>query len=497
MKTLSTYSPISLRYIAALRGNIPSKIHQEFTYADACCRTPEALICLAASNPDGRFYGFVANDTDRRAAEDLAVQREIFNIIFLTGTPSDILERLDKGSSLPPMLDYLCCDESDESLPADARTALFELAQKRLNPGGLFVTTYHILSRRDDTLRLLAQSAAGETDPAKKSAFLSEIKTMGSPFFAENPTILDTLNKAITSGEPQPFFDAFNDTAAVSKTIETILGIGSRGFVYAGDTLLSSNFAEATLSHEAYDLIAARRKDVLYEVFKDFALNRQVRSDIWIKEPSERTDSVGVLFGGFAYGLLSKRSAVPKEHTALGGSFNLSSSLFENILDLMALMPVGVGDIMNRYPDLANEPHKIIESIQVLIACGYVAPMRGIREPLHTETIAQPRFVGSFNRFFDKVHLSDEDVVLASTVAGCGVVLSARDAFVMQAINRAGLTNSVAALLPELCRIAGTPVGQSIIRANEATAEIAHAMVLDSVEKSLPQWYAYALLEAA
>ena len=68
----------------------------------------------------------------------------------------------------------------------------------------------------------------------------------------------------------------------------------------------------------------------------------------------------------------------------------------------------------------------------------------------------------------------------------------------MQALNRVGLTDSVSALLPELSRIAGTPAAQTIIKTNdEPTPEIAHAMVLEIVEKSLPQWYAYALLEAA
>jgi hypothetical protein len=67
----------------------------------------------------------------------------------------------------------------------------------------------------------------------------------------------------------------------------------------------------------------------------------------------------------------------------------------------------------------------------------------------------------------------------------------------MQAINRAGLNDSVNALMPELERIANTPAAQTVIKAEEPTAEIAHAMILDVVGKSLPQWYAYALLEAA
>jgi hypothetical protein len=67
----------------------------------------------------------------------------------------------------------------------------------------------------------------------------------------------------------------------------------------------------------------------------------------------------------------------------------------------------------------------------------------------------------------------------------------------MQALNRAGLSNSVSALMPELRRIAHTPTGMKIMQADEPTPEMAQSLVRDVVGKSLPQWYAYALLGAA
>jgi len=80
---------------------------------------------------------------------------------------------------------------------------------------------------------------------------------------------------------------------------------------------------------------------------------------------------------------------------------------------------------------------------------------------------------------------------------GCGVSLPASEAFVMQAINRGGLNNSVSALMPELRRIANTPELLAVIQSPEPTAEEAHALIIKTVSHSLPQWYAYALLEAA
>lgn len=87
---------------------------------------------------------------------------------------------------------------------------------------------------------------------------------------------------------------------------------------------------------------------------------------------------------------------------------------------------------------------------------------------------------------------------MASPVMGDVVNVSPREALVMQALNRAGLANSVSALLPELERIAKDPASSSrVSNVAEPTAETAHQMINDVVSESIVQWYAYGLLEAA
>ncbi|MFA4994265.1 MAG: methyltransferase regulatory domain-containing protein [Bdellovibrionales bacterium] len=497
MKPLSTFSPISLRYIAALRGNRPKKTGVEFAYADVSCSSPENFICLAASNPEGRFYGFVPDDTARQTAEEAAAQRGTFNVIFLTGTPSEILARIANGSSLPPMLDYLCCDESVTPLIASERSALFDLAQKRLNPGGLFVSSYRAYDREDGALRFLVQELAPEMDSEQKQDFLTEIKTLGSTYFARHSDTAKALDQAIAKNAPRDFFSLYDGTAATSKTFDTMVAAGSHGLLYAGDAILASNYVELAIPHEAQDLVVSCRNSPLYEPIKDFTLDRAVRQDIWIKAPCEQSVSPAELFGGFAYGIVLPREQIPTAYTAKGKTIDLSSPLYDKLLNLMVLMPIGVGDVLV-YPSCrGEEPEKILEAFQLLVACGFASPMRGVMTSNNNSDVSQSRLVGNYNRFLDKTSLTDQDVLFASQVTGCGVVLPAREAFVMQAINRVGLNDSVAALMMELQRIAHTPAALSIIETEEPTAEIAHAMIIDIVGKSLPQWYAYALLEAA
>lgn len=497
MKPQSMFSPVSLRYIAALRGNKPRKTGGEFTYAEMACTSPEKLICLAASNPEGRFYGLVADDNARRAAEEQATQRGTYNIIFLTGTPSETLARLANGSSLPPMLDYLCCDESVTPLTSSEHTALFDLAQKRLNPGALFVTSYRAYDREDGALRFVVKELAPEMDAEQKRDFLTEIKKIGSLYLAKHADLAARLNAAIAKDAPQDFFSLFDDAPATSATFDTLVATKSRGFVYAGDAKMASNFVELTVPKEAQDLVVSCHDSFLYEPIKDLALDRTMRTDIWIKEPAELSANTAELFGGFAYGTVLPREQIPPAYAAKNKAIDLSGPLYDKLLNLMSLMPIGVGDALAHETCKDEKPEKIIEALQILVACGFAWPMRGMISAINVGGVSQPRLVGSFNRFLDKTDLTDQKVLFASQVAGFGVTLPAREAFVMQAINRAGINNSVSALMPELRRIANTPLAVEIFKSEEPTAEIAHAMILDVVGKSLPQWYAYALLEAA
>jgi hypothetical protein len=497
MKPQPMFSPTQLRYIAALRGNKLKRAGTEFTYAEMACRDPQKLVCLAASNPEGRFYGFVADDATRRTSEEMAAQHGTFNVVFMMGMPSAILARIANGSSLPPMLDFLCCDESTAPLPTSERDALYELADKRLKEGGLLTRSYRISETAEGPLKFIIRELAPEMNEAQKLEFLTEIKQLGVLHLAKNPTLDAKLDHAIETKNAKEFFAQFDAGTATSETFATMVAMGSRHMTYAGDATLAANYVELSLPTAAQDIVVKCRENLLYEPIKDFALNRTVRSDIWIKGTQERSTIAAELFGGFAYGVTLAREDVPTSFAAYGKKIDLSAPLYAKLIDLMVTMPAGVGDFLAHPSGKGEKPENVIEALKVLVACGIAHPMRGLLTHAANKAVTQPRLVGSFNRFLDKTNLDGDDVWFASPALGYAIAVPAREAFVMQALNRAGLANSVSALMPELRRIANTTAGQLILQSGEPTTEFAQALVRDVVSKSLPQWYAYALLEAA
>jgi hypothetical protein len=113
-------------------------------------------------------------------------------------------------------------------------------------------------------------------------------------------------------------------------------------------------------------------------------------------------------------------------------------------------------------------------------------------------SIENPRLTGTFNQYLDKIPITGDRVWMASPVAGGAVTVSPRDALVMQAINRAGLADSVSALLPELKRLAKDPASAArVMDVADPTPEVATNMIKTAIAQSFVQWYAYGLLAAA
>ena len=492
------FSPAPLSYVAALRGVRPHRTGENFAYAEIVFANPDRLICLAASNPEGRFYGLAQRSIDKTEGEKLAAARQVSNVTFLEGSPSNCLAKIEKGAAPVPPLQYFCCDERQNVLPASERAALFALAEKLLLPGGLFGYGYRAYDKDDGALRFLVHELAPEMNVTQANEFLQELKKLGVFYFKNHPDAASKLEQASTSGIPDQFFAEYEGDKVNSGSFDTIVALRPRGFLYAGDVDIGMNYIDLAAPVSAHPIILECRNNHLYEPIKDFALNRLERCDIWYRQPAPQSENLSELFGNFVYGITIPRGEIPQHVKTVGIPVDLSAALYTKLIDLMTLMPLSVGDFLAHADGKNFAPADVTNAIQILVACGIARPMRGHYRSSTRADLAQPRLVGAFNQYLDKTTLTGARVWLASPVAGSAVTVSARDALVMQALNRVGLANCVSALLPELQRLAKDPASAAcVMDAATPTSEIATNMIKDTVSQSAVQWYAYGLLAAA
>jgi len=491
-------NPVSLSYVAALRGVTPRQPGESFSYADLTCAEPDLLACLAASNPEGRFFGLVADENARAGAAANAELRGVTNVSFLAGSPQTLLAQIVAGSAALPTLDYLVCDESAHDLTAADRKAAFAVAEKLLNPCGLLNYSYRAYGSDDGALRFLVRELAPEMDAQQAKEFLTEVKKLGGAFLGKHKDIALKLDAAIAKQKPDEFFEHFASGEAHSGSFDAVVALHPRGFTFAGSADIASNYIELSVPAETQKVIADCAKSALYEQVKDYALDRTLRSDVWVRQPVTQTGNLATLFGGFTYGITRSREQVPTSVDAHGKHIDLNTPVFSKLIDLLALMPAGIGDFLSHPNGAGFAATEVVGAMQILVACGIAQPMRAVCMTNDITNVVQPRLVGGFNRYLDKMPINGGELYLSSAVLGGAVAISARDALVMQALERAGLANSVSALLPELERLAKNPaVAARVMDVAEPTAEIARDMIQDVVSRSIVQWYAYGLLEAA
>jgi len=482
-------SPIRLNYVGALRGLKPLPVDAPLVYAQTGVFESETLLCLAASNPQGQFFGLLPDALAIERARQLATQRGVDNVTFVSA-----------ASDLPSNLNYLCCEALAAQPSTQERDSFFALAEEKLVAGGLLAYRYKAYDNADQILQFLIAEYAPELSAEQALVFLSELKDLGDLYFNDHPIALAALTKAIEIKMPDSFFETCvtNEADIKSGAFETLAGLLPRNFSFVGEADIGANYIELAAPAISHPVLEKCQDHLLYEPIKDFALQRLVRNDVWVKRPVEQTFDNVELYNDFTFGITMLRERIPGNIPTQGGDVHLSSPLFTRLIDLMCTMPIGIGDFLSHPAGQGMNPDEVVGAVNVLIACGIAQPMRSRYTGQNIGSTAHPKWSTPFNTYLNTTEINEPTVRLASPVVGSAVTLSARDALVLQAVNRAGLALCAGALHPELERLMlkNPSLAAQIMDAGEATDEVIHNIVTNVVTNGMVRWYAYGLLAA-
>lgn len=489
-------SPTQLSYIAALRGVTPRKSKESFVYVDLNCVDPDYFICLAASNPEGSFIGL--NSTLQQSLKNnaLAMSSNVDNVKFI-GTPAQNLQSaIDTGEVTLPRADYIHFDSRFVVYSESDKKAIASLVQKHLTPNGLYHYVYNAYQAMDGALGFLLSECSSQFSGTQHAEFLSDLKVLGGKFLKQNPQIAELLQNAIASNDPTQLLSVYKNRPSSCATLETIITLGQHDMAFVGSGCLPLNYIDLSVPAEAHNLLLTCTENPLYEVIKDYATNTVVRSDIWVRTPVEMSDDNGVLFSQFSFGISHPERSLPTTVRTESGSINLANPVYSGIIKLLSLTPATIGDFLSHPLGKGFSGIEVLQAMQMLVALDIVTCIRGTEDTAFQASMESPRMAGRYNRAVANSVVEKENVLLASTVLGKPTTLTIRELLVMQALDRAGLSNSVSALMPELERLAND-MGPVASLPTNLTPEQAQSMVRDIVGNSMVHWYAYGLLQAA
>jgi hypothetical protein len=481
--------PVELRYVASLRGIVPPLPETRFHYARLGGVNVDQALCLAASNPEGRFY-FILGDS----AEVIAANQRVKTLHL------DHCHFLGHDEIALPPLDYLCVDLSQPSALIDRNQAC-ALAQKTLRPNGLFVCRYAPFAAGQSALEFMVAEFAPELSPDKADEFLHELKMLGQLYFGRHAAAGNALNTALGSQKPQEFLGAHGfGQDPQSEAVSMIATMSSKGFDFVGDGSITANYLELMVPQPTQEVLYSLRSHLLYEAIKDFATARDLRTDIWVRQPAQMSASLSELFGPLYVGLLTPREALPPKIRLNGQTLDLSTPLMQKLLEVMSILPLTVGDFLSHPEGEGLAPADVVMAMHALIAFGVAAPMRSTFTGFGEIDHHYPRLAGGYNQQYQTTAMQHDSVLLASPVAGRPIILALPEALILQAVGRAGLADAPEILLPELQRIAGIPALSPYLfdpKQGAPAADFAETMVRDICERDMIAWYRLGVLDAA
>ena len=391
------------------------------------------LNMLAATHPQGRFFGNDFMPAHVRAAQDLAAQAGLDNLSLFEDSFAQLLER-----DLPPM-DYIVLHGVYTWVNAENRAIIVALLHKLLKRGGVVYISYNCLpgwSVKAPLQRLMSEFAERKASGTALERFhaardfLGALDAADAAFFTRNPAaraMLAELEKAsdaylLHEFAPKgwtPFYhtDVAQDLAAAD-------------LIYAGSAKLFNNFPAYSLPPKMQALIEGTADVGLRETLRDFAVQTQFRRDIFVRDARPLYDEeIDAHFRGLRLALWRPPASCALKCQIPVGELQLDDETFGPLLESLAQGPQEMHSLMQLPAFVAAGEEHCIDAINVLLCLDYI----GISAPVDVDSKAR---VHALNRaLVERLRNGERISGFASAALGAGVTISYHDLLFLAAQN--------------------------------------------------------------
>ncbi len=490
------FDPITLSYVMALRGVKPRIPGEGFTYAELGCGTGERIVLFAACNPEGVFFGFDTSIEKLNIAAQTAEELGVKNITFSQASAADLKEAMDGGIIAHKSFDYLIYNEPDNQ-QHEAVATLGEVAKGLLRENGVFAyryATYDAQNADEQLFRSLTRHILAE-QPDKGEALAKEWRALCSGYFAKHGNKAQEFDKALAEGKGfQWLRTASEGETSTSKTLQVSQIFSGRDLTYLGSANLSANYMELSAPEASHKALEAKRLHPLYESLKDLATSTTQRIDLWGREKLQRTDNLISLFNAFTFGVTEPAEQVARTATFQGKTISFDGPLYDGVISMASIMPVTIGDLVHNDQLSEVDAVTILNTVQLLVACGVLSPMRSSFEG--GIDLSNPKLVGSYNQSLRKINADMQDYAFASTVTGRPVFFSGLGTLVLQNLDKGGMEGIASFMCDDLMRLSKHPFLQPLNLGNpQRAAEEAYNQIEIMFQQSMVRWFSLGVID--
>lgn len=379
---LRACNPANLRYLSAIRGNLPSDHSEGFTYAMIGCGNGDLLTALAAANPEGVFFGFDGDTAALETAAANAAACRVENVKFAPADAATLLEA-SKTGTLTPAFNYVIANLTDSTQDL---TATLQAAEALLTPGGLCYVAYN----------------SGITSAIAPESFIVSYKAGATP----------------------------TDTALAATKL-----------THLGSAKIRNNYIELSVPTAQHDALLAYDGKPGYESVKAAAQGAAVRHDVWTKPGLTQSDSEITRLQSFMFGATSPTTHIDPTFHYFGKKIDLATPLFTRLLTCLGDMPHSIGDMATMTEFAGVSQAELASGVQMLVAIGLVEPVRGAHT-MAQGNYNHPMLATSYNQRLRGQSLEAGGTLLAAPTMGRPMLATTPMAMTLQALDQGGLAGA-------------------------------------------------------
>jgi len=423
-------SPVWLNYVAAIRGAVPRILDDAFTYLELGCGHAYSTLVHAAAFPAAEFHACDFNADCIAAGKTRARDLAIRNVAFHQRAFGELI-----AEDLPAF-DFIVLHGVYSWVDSATRQSIRDLIRARLEPGGLVYVSYNCLpgwSAEAPLRKLLIELAASaESDaPARAEHAVRELTRLGDSglrYFRANPGARSAIDAYARSSSGYLAHEFLNVAWEPRYSIDVADEMTEAGVRYLGSATLANNYDALTIDASAASAISRLATTRQQQLATDFAVNRQFRRDVFVRETNAHANvDMGEVLGNVVVGCVSMPEAIDTTVQVPRGTITFHEDFIDRLRASIGRGSMPLRELARAVAGSRGIEAQIVRNLLYLIAAGVLAPFAapysaGARRCLPefaSETVA---------RMFRYVAAGNSPGQIASEIAGGGVALQAVDA---------------------------------------------------------------------
>jgi len=351
-------APVSMELASLICGVEPPRNpgdSRPFAYCEIGCGHGTTLATLAATNPEGQFYGVDFMPAHIARAEDFARRAQLDNLHYIEADIAALAA--DPGADLP-QFDYVSLHGVYSWVSAEVRAGIVRFLQRFLRPGGLVYVSYNALPGWQPlapTQRFMfefARTLQGNSTERATGAidFIRQMQAANAA--AIDPRAVALLGDASSMTrlpEERAAYLAHEFLNACWQPMfhmDVARDLAGAKLAFVGSAKRLENFAGVGLTPEAQALIDTLAEGPLRETARDYFNGRVFRRDIFVRgkrglDPAQRDRRLGEVQ------MLKGAQAPSEDHKAevLGSTLTLNHSAYAPIFEALETGMHSVSDL--------------------------------------------------------------------------------------------------------------------------------------------------------